>query len=283
MTEVANDPQGMNATIGFMQSYMLQKGLINYSMTLEQFNEFVHNESQSQQGDEITATTAPKGKLPDSNKFQVVSGGRDRISSDLGITIYRWAVRTLDPNLGMKIDELLNKSQGEVMEANKNSSSDDNMDTSDELIDVLNQTNLAKVSNIAEPVPGTSGEPTRVYKKEKIPEEQVELLIKEAKRLKAHMFEMPGMNNYDTFQSLVSVSQIDEDYQMVDGHIEEGLKKKLLNLKYVDFIKLIECSHAVHEEDGHNRLEIVNKNGMTFLVPVTEKEPLQISSYSHCE
>ena len=111
--------QGMNATIGLMQTYMLQKGLIDSSMPIEQFNEFLQKQNQTKDQNENTVSAGAKRKSSSGNKSKTSPPGRDSISSDSEITIYKQAVRTLDPNLGLKIDELFNKSRGEAVEANK--------------------------------------------------------------------------------------------------------------------------------------------------------------------
>ena len=73
---------------------------------------------------------------------------------------------------------------------------------------------------------------------------------------------------------------MDKDYQMIDAHIDDALKRKVLNFEYVNFSKLIVCNKPVKEDD-HQRLEIINKNGMSFLSPISDRDNLNVSSYSH--
>ena len=56
------------------------------------------------------------------------------------------------------------------------------------------------------------------------------------------MYELPGKNH-----TFTSVASMDEDYQMIDSHIDENLKKKIWNLEYVDFSKLL--TKGRHDED----------------------------------
>ena len=80
----------------------------------------------------------------------------------------------------------------------------------------------------------------------------------------------------------VNVSLIDEDYQMIDAYIDKTLKKKILNFEYVDFCKLVSCNRVAHE-DEQQRLEIINRNGMSYLAPVADRDIIQISNYSRWE
>ena len=75
-----------------------------------------------------------------------------------------------------------------------------------------------------------------------------------------------------------AVSLMDKDYQMLDAHVEDSFKKKVLSFEYIDFSKLVGKNKPVKEED-HQRLEIVNRNGMSYLSPVADRESVQISSY----
>ena len=108
-------------------------------MTQEQLREFLEEQNKAPTDSRLTNKRAAETdvKVAKINKDRTEHAGGDSISSSFEITIYKRAVRTLDPNLEAKIDELLNKSRGETMGLTKNSFSlDDYMDTSDKLIDV---------------------------------------------------------------------------------------------------------------------------------------------------
>ena len=62
----------------------------------------------------------------------------------------------------------------------------------------------------------------------------MDTLLQEAECSKARIREVPGRN--------YSVHLIDEDYQMIDAHVEEAFKRKVQNFEYVDFSKLIVCN-----------------------------------------
>ena len=56
-------------------------------------------------------------------------------------------------------------------------------------------------------------------------------IICDAERSKARMFSISGTQN--------DISLMDNDYQMIDAHIDEGLKKKIINFGYIDLSKLL--------------------------------------------
>ena len=101
----------------------------------------------------------------------------------------------------------------------------------------------------------------------------------ESEQNKITMFEVPGKTNSKPITSV-----IDEDYQMIDTHVDETLKKKILNFKYIDFSRLIPKNRFALDEDNQNqRLEIVNKNGMSYLSPVSDREGVVVNTYNKWE
>ena len=118
--------------------------------------------------------------------------------------------------------------------------------------------------------------------KEKSAEERADDYIREAERSRAHMYEIEGRNK--TGNSLVlqhidkpvqSITMIDNDYQMIDSHLDESLKRKIVSYEYVDFGKLIRGK----SRDDDNWLEFVTRNGSIYLTPVSDKDGVQITSY----
>ena len=69
---------------------------------------------------------------------------------------------------------------------------------------------------------------------------------------------------------------------MIDVHVDEATKGKIIQYKFIDLSKLLPKSKSIREED-QQRLEIVNRNGMTYLSPVSDKECVQITSYHRWE
>ena len=69
---------------------------------------------------------------------------------------------------------------------------------------------------------------------------------------------------------------------MLDSHVDKTLHKKILAFEYVDFGKLLPKVRQVKEEEGQ-RLEIVNRNGISFLSPVADRETTAVSHYNKWE
>ena len=70
---------------------------------------------------------------------------------------------------------------------------------------------------------------------------------------------------------------MNQDYQMIDLHVEEALRKKIISFEYIDFSKLIARNRMLKEDD--QRLEIVSCNGHPFLSPMADRENVNITSY----
>ena len=182
-----SSPEQSNKTLEMMQNFMVKKGIISNTMSEEEIQAFLLRESNG--GDEQAPQTAAKRK--DAKKKQISSGKNNKEinenESEISeVTIYRKAVRQLNPELDDKIDNLLNKSRLQIREAeNKrmSDSSEENMDTSDETIDVGNN-NLKYLNSIAEvAVPGTSRDlQFSLQPVPAPPEMQATKLIKESER-----------------------------------------------------------------------------------------------------
>ena len=102
-------------------------------------------------------------------------------------------------------------------------------------------------------------------------------MLKDAERSKAKVLDLPGKQ----LEFRMSTVHMDEDYQMIDSHVDETLKKKIQCFEYVDFGKLIARNRSFREDD--NRLELINRNEFTFLSPMSDREGLQINSYPRWE
>ena len=72
----------------------------------------------------------------------------------------------------------------------------------------------------------------------------------------------------------------DDDFFLINKHVDPALVPKIQRGKYVDLAKLLPKEKILHD-DG--RLQMVNKDGYSFLVPVTEKETLAIKCFKHWE
>ena len=107
-------------------------------------------------------------------------------------------------------------------------------------------------------------------------EDRAQELICDAENLRAKMYDLPGKQ---IAHSSVSISRIDEDYQMVDSHVDAVTRAKIANFEFIEFSILLPRNRYAFE-DEHQHLEIINKNGVSFLSPVSEQEAAAITSYS---
>ena len=302
----------LRESINIMQNFMVKKGLIDTSLNEDQILELMQKDLAEDHivgtaADNQTVSTGKKKsggvtinqsplqaldkRIADNPRKQpdqttgITAKTANTVDSVSEVTIYKRAVKQLDPNLDEQIEQLLQQTRLEN-KWKESSSSDDFIDTSDETI---NETLLPTSASISDRVRDlvTNNKPTKATE-----QEHSDKIILEVEQAKGCMYEVPGrepnlIQYFDATQSnlnpvVPSVSQIDQDYQMVDSHVEEGLKRKIQALEYVDCAKLVAKNRFNREEEGQ-RLEIVNKNGLSFLSPVSDHENLSINSYFRWE
>ena len=194
-----------------------------------------------------------------------------------------------------------------VIEKRVSSSSDEaeQIDTSAEMLMDVDETDkfisecmqAAKQGRAEEPQPGTSGYKPPGQEKRISRSDQ---MVKEAEASKARMFATPGkMNNltnvmnamnptagnainWPELSSDIMISTlVDEEYLIIGSHIDETMQRKILNNEYIDFAKLLPRDRLVQEED--HRMELVNKGGLTFFMPVADRESGAINSFAKWE
>ena len=277
-TTTATGNNDLNKTLEVMQNYMMKKGIINSSMTTQELQNFLLKE--------VEGTAAKNNSSKRTNRIEPIKcvvSGSNHGSSTSEVTIYKRAVRQLAPELEEQIDQFIADTRksdvGIPPPANQtrkvSSSSEELMDTSDEIeINNGQGLNFSLISAAA-----------KVQEKERLAEppqqEHSDEMIREAERSKAQVFDTTGRDMTNSIMCRpMDLIAMDNDYQMVDTHLDESLKRKILNLEYVDFARLLK-NRSNREDDS--RLEFVNKNGMTFLSPVSDREGLQISSHGRWE
>ena len=290
-------------TFLLMQEFMLKKGLIAPGMNEIELQEFLAKEQTGENptcttilaSNKRNATDMDAGITSKNRRETPVIGRADTISSASEVTIYKKAIRQVDPELESKIEQLLNNSRkqfSEETDANPSEkrkvsySSDEMMDTSDETVELNNPFpinsftgNVSGLGQILEVVQPLAVQQEAVAGLSKItPEEQAEQIIKDSEHSRAQLMEVPGNETCINNQNHVNVMTIDKDYQMIDAHIDETMWKKILSFEYIDFGKLV-VKNKPYREEEHQRLEIVNKNGYSFLSPVSDRETHQINSY----
>ena len=97
-------------------------------------------------------------------------------------------------------------------------------------------------------------------------ESQGRQTIREAEDGKANMIATPGNfgNNYDYHGQCRETipfanhkhpaTIVDENYMVVGMHIDDSIKKKIINHEYVDFARLLSKDRVFCEEDNHMEL-----------------------------
>ena len=74
---------------------------------------------------------------------------------------------------------------------------------------------------------------------------------------------------------------VDENYIIVGVHLDKGIIERIINCQYVDFARLLPRDKITVEED--HRMELVNKGGVTFFVPVSDHENASITDFNKWE
>ena len=103
------------------------------------------------------------------------------------------------------------------------------------------------------------------------------------------MIDIPGkfVNNagpvpLDVNNELVHSVMVDQNYLMVATHIDESLKRKIINGEYVDFACLLPRDRVETQESQH--YELVNRNGQAWYeLYMTHQGNGNITSYSKWE
>ena len=199
--------------------------------------------------------------------------------------IYTWAIPQLKNVNGnvldssAQIERFITEVREKTVNPRKVSTSLEEMNTSEESDQIsFTERNVItggpqKTGVMDDPKPGrlTDG----VGENVESPESQAERVIKEAELAKARLYEVPGKLDF-----MLSTAQIDEDYQMIDAHLDDANKSKIQCFEYIDFSKLLAKNHNRNDDQ---RLEIINRNGMMFLTLAAEKDTVQISSYPRWE
>ena len=101
-------------------------------------------------------------------------------------------------------------------------------------------------------------------------------IIREAEQSRVRMYEVPGETALT--QNNVIFNSVDDDYMMVAVHLDLATEKKIAQGEFVDFSKLIPRDKVMSDTD--HWMELVSKGGMTYFVPVSEREVQQISFHA---
>ena len=207
------------------------------------------------------------------------SAGKLTISSNSEATIYDCAV-PLGDDFEQEVDTEITFNLSKKRDSSS-SEDQDKVDTSDELIEVdhpystiSDRDPIRSVVRRSDPARQSMGAP---FPRQDRGEEK----IRELEASRARVNQVKGTCAITEFGQLELSLQIDENYMALGSHIDQNLCNKIVNFEYVDLAKLLPKDKIVKEED--HRMEIVNRGGSTFFVPVSDHEMTAIGSYHRWE
>ena len=158
---------------------------------------------------------------------------------------------------------------------------------------------LQKSFNAGQETPGTSREGAsgaKLKNSEITAADKACEMIHRAEENKARILEVPGNNeklrySSGVFEDLANEKQsgsdflhsvlVDDQYAIVASHVDDNTRRKIIEGMYVDFAKLIPKDRIRSEED--KRMEFMNKNRYTYLMPVAERESVSITNFQRWE
>ena len=218
-------------------------------------------------------TNEQKEKLED--RRIVKSKGDSVVISNSETTIYDSALKKANqPGFDqINVDEDISFNMSKNRQT-LNVSSDEQADTSDELMNVTDQFIAdcaaeaercrSVESNVEGRTIGRSPNPNVEIARTKIREA-------EASRVRAQ----PSAGNLlnetlNKAEMQVNAVSVDDHYMIVGAHLDSSIKHKILQHDYIDFARLLPRDRITHKED--HRMELINKNGNTYFVPVSDRE-----------
>ena len=208
-------------------------------------------------------------------------------------TVYHKAVPRMVPDVDVQINQFIADVQNNLPQKERNTREDHRKlsNSSDEVfLDISEESeddNNAKICNLIlgkldgiantdKARPGPSG-----YKTPAKADDQAEEVIKEAESSKVKLYKVPGKEvDLIKYYNTNSIALMDNEYQMIDLHLDEQTWRKIQCFEHADFVKLVPCSRSSFDDQ---RLELISKNGMTYLSPVAERNAININSYLRWE
>ena len=100
-------------------------------------------------------------------------------------------------------------------------------------------------------------------------QDQGERVIRNAEASKARLFATQG--NLINVPNLTQTVSVDDNYMVIGGHVDSLVQHKIINHEYIDFARLLLKGNKSSSWDD-NCMELVNKGGMTYFVPVADRE-----------
>ena len=235
-----------------------------------------HNRAKEQKQDWKSQLISGKGKNENLNETM----NQLSLSTESETTLYQVAVKRAEA--AMEMNKMILENIEKLRQRTSTSSEEDMVNTSDESILEINNNGQFEIAGSRKSKYVEDGEIPQMSHKERrsmgAAEERRDQLIQDAEQVRARIFEVsdkPLIREIDN--SRVQVVLIDEEYISMGSHLEPGIKQCIEVGAYVDLARLLPRDKVFSEED--HRLEMVNKGGMTYWVPVADRELTTVSSY----
>ena len=118
------------------------------------------------------------------------------------------------------------------------------------------------------------------------PQDKAVDLVRRAEQVKGQLLQVPGrgskpINTEKCVNELIHSVMVDEEYTAVAAHIDEHMKKVIVRGEYVDLTRLLPKDRVMVEED--QRMEMVNRGGLSYWVPVSDRSSSSISNIARWE
>ena len=197
------------------------------------------------------------------------------ITNESETTIYHNILQMNNEGIPDQVSFLADPDDPEIQFKNKNrdsSSSEEPIDTSDEIVEDNNVTDRFIADCAAEAERRRSGSQGGKVNR------AVEM-VHEAEVSKAVMFATQGNDKFS--QLPINATSYDENYQIVGANLDPSIRNKIINHEYVDFSQLIP-KDRVYSQDDH-RMELICKGGQTYFVPVSDRKTVGIHSLPRWE
>ena len=103
-------------------------------------------------------------------------------------------------------------------------------------------------------------------------------MVRQAEQAKARIYEVPGKSDTSSLLGGKSVNEmihsmiVDETYSIMVSHIDDTLRRKIVNDEFVDFVRLLPKSRPNLIEDEERGLQqVVAKGGMMYCLRPGER------------
>ena len=290
----------LTSTLQVMQDMMIKKGFFEDEKT---------RKSEKKKGEKPKIIDKP-------NKKKVNEMGTTSATvTSSETTIYEKAVKQVSEEFDeIRVDPEIHFRQKKSKKDRISSSSDEPVDTSDEFMDVdvpFKEDDFIAECAVANEHRGHGGFPWqsrsrnheqngRRSRSGRSPTsrwlDKGEEMVWQAEAARAKIFAVPGkelnLHQDGMIGRFINESNLkmqqqqnsvicDENYMMMGTHLDSQTQSKIVNHEYVDFAKLIPKDRIAKEDD--HRLEIANRGGSTFFIPVSDRDTTRIHNFSRWE